>query len=308
MKNFIKILFLLACVVIILGVIFFIIDNNRVRKEEKPIFCFNNIAYKDGGTKEYLGLGYKVIDFHLLNGYDDMKIGTWFMKYDDFKSEFKEYEIADNDELENSSFYGKIIESNRTSIIVEPNEDEEIRKSADKIAIGLGENNDAIYVIGTNVKITYDGTVMESYPAQVKATKIEFASVDEFSLVFYQKTNIRPKQKEVIISKGEVDNIDYDVYAFEGHVAINLNSNNSELTENSISLREALLQGKITVNEIIAKANKDLEEKKITGDMFKDGGTMIYNYESYTIIKYHTIDGNRDVYIGTKDLKLSDLI
>ena len=63
----------------------------------------------------------------------------------------------------------------------------------------------------------------------------------------------------------------------------------------------------ITIEEIIAKANKDLDEKKITGDMIKDGGTMIYNYNNYTIIKCHSLDGNRDVYIGSKDMKISDL-
>ena len=435
MKKILKILFVLVGIVIILGVVFFVIDYNRVRKQENPIFCINNVTYKDGGTKEYLGLGYKVIDFNLVNGYDDIKIGTWFMKYNDFNSEFKKYDSTINEiikqlddivikldipkewnyeEINNSenpnaifelklykdskeqsaslfyysnmfgvcgtglesknlnlnngmeanvgyydgssiwdfvgfgkynrniaiinnglnendanellkiiktlnikneqeeigkvekSFYGKVIESNGNTIIVEPNEDEEIRKSSDKIAVGLGYT-DALYMVGTNVKIFYDGTVMETYPAQVKAIKIELKSVDQFNLVFYQKTNIKPKQKETIINKGEVDNIDYAVYVFEGHVAINLNSNNSELSENSISLREALLQGKITMNEIIAKANKDLDENKITGDMLKDGGTMIYKYDNYTIIKCHTLDGNRDVYLGSKDMSIEDL-
>lgn len=47
---------------------------------------------------------------------------------------------------------------------------------------------------------------------------------------------------------------------------------------------------------------------KIKADMYKDGGSMEYHYENYTIIKCHTVDGNRDVYIGTKDLKLTDVI
>ena len=119
---------------------------------------------------------------------------------------------------------------------------------------------------------------------------------NEFSLVFYQKTAIKPKQTEIIISKNEVKGVDYNVYSFEGNVAINLNSHSSELTENSISLREALLENKITIEEIIEKANKDLNENIITGDMYKDGGSMEYHYENYTIIKCCTIDGNRDVY------------
>ena len=73
-------------------------------------------------------------------------------------------------------------------------------------------------------------------------------------------------------------------------------------------MKEALLENKITMEEIIAKANQDEKGKKIKVDMYKDGGSMEYHYENYTIIKFHTIDGNRDVYIGTKDLKLNDVI
>lgn len=69
-----------------------------------------------------------------------------------------------NVEIANSSyFYGKVIEAKQNYILVEPNEGEEIRKSADKISIGLGEYNDALYQVGTNVKVTYTGYVMESY-------------------------------------------------------------------------------------------------------------------------------------------------
>lgn len=67
-----------------------------------------------------------------------------------------------------------------------------------------------------------------------------------------------------------------------------------------MSLRNALLENKITMNEIIAKANQDLRNEKITGDTYKDGGSQVYHYGNYTIIKYHTIEGNRDVYIGKK--------
>ena len=130
--------------------------------------------------------------------------------------------------------------------------------------------------------------------------------INQFNLVFYQKTAIKPKQKELIIGKNEIKDIDYNVYAFEGHIAINFNSD-TELTENSIPLREALLQNKITMNEILEKANEDLNKNNITGDIYKDGGSMIYQYGNYTIIKCNTLNGNRDVYIGTKDMTINDL-
>lgn len=239
-------------------------------------------------------VAYKLIENNVTNRAD--------FKFTVDNSNSNTVDTVNHEQIE-KSFFGKVIESNASYIIVEPNEDEEEKKIADKISIGLGENNDALYMVGTNVKITYDGTIIESYPAQIKATKIELKSTEKFNLVFYQKTMIKPEQKETIISKGEIENIDYNVYAFEGHIAINLNSDSSDLIESSLSLRDALLQGKITMNEIITKANQDIPNAV----SYDDGGSIEYHYENYTIIKVHKINGNRDVYIGGKDMTLNDL-
>lgn len=75
-----------------------------------------------------------------------------------------------------STFNGKVIEANQNSIIVEPNEGEEIRKTADKISVGLGKNNDEKYEVGSIVKIIYTGSIMETYPAQIEAVSIEVNS------------------------------------------------------------------------------------------------------------------------------------
>ena len=95
MKKVLKILFIIIGIIVVLGVVFFIVDYNRVQKQEKPIFCIQNPAgiINDGGTIEYFGLGYKVIDFHTLAGFDDIKIGSWSMDYYDFEEEMKIYEM-----------------------------------------------------------------------------------------------------------------------------------------------------------------------------------------------------------------------
>lgn len=82
--------------------------------------------------------------------------------------------------------------------------------------------------------------------------------------------------------------------------------NNKNITQKEISAE--LNTTKRTIEEIIAKVNQDEKDGKIKADMYKDGGSVEYHYENYTIIKCHTEDGNRDVYIGTKDLKLNDVI
>ena len=301
MKKLLKAIVVILGIIIILGIVFFTVDYNRIQKQEKPIFCIQNPAgmINDGGTIEYFGLGYKIIDFHTLAGYDDIKIGTWFMEYNDFEEEMKEYEERFEEEMgkEEYSFFGKVIESTSKYIIVEPNENEEIRKSADKISIGLGENNDTLYEIGTNIKITYDGTVMESYPAQVNATKIELKSADNFGIIFKERQQTDSYNRiYAILDKSETDKYNYSIYAYEGSV-------NIVIDEQEYTLREALLENKITMEEIIAKANKDLPD----AIPYDDGGSIEYHYENYTIIKFHTLDGNRDVYIGTKNMTINDL-
>lgn len=205
-----------------------------------------------------------------------------------------------NHEQSEKSFFGKVVEADASYIIVEPNEDEEERKSADKFSIDLDKNSDTLYMFGTNVKITYDGTIMDSYPAQVKATKIELKSAENFEILFYDKQPQSDIKVQKIVNKNETDKYDYDVYMYDGR-------GNIRIDGKDYSLKEALLENKITMEEIIAKANQDEKDGKIKVVMYKDGGSIEYHYENYTIIKCHTLDGNRDVYIGTKDLKLTDV-
>lgn len=205
-----------------------------------------------------------------------------------------------SEEQENPYFYGKVVEAKQNYILVEPNEGEEIRKSADKISIGLGEKNDAIYEVGTNVKITYDGTVMESYPAQINAIDIEVKSAEDFEIRFYDKSYESQQKVRSILDKMESEKYDYNIYAYMGEVNILINGE-------EMPLRDALLENKITMDEIIAKVNQDWEDEKIQGDMYNDGGTIEYHYADYTIIKMHNLDGNRDVYIGTPGMTLNNL-
>jgi len=89
MKNKIKIILKIIFIIISILIIFFVVDYVRAKNNQKPIFCIKTRMLNDGGTTEYLGIGYKVIDFHTLIGFDDVKIGTWFMSYHDFKNEMK---------------------------------------------------------------------------------------------------------------------------------------------------------------------------------------------------------------------------
>lgn len=221
--------------------------------------------------------------------------GVFFIEHinSNNKIEEKNNKITEMEENENrgeyennSTFFAKVIESNSNYILVEPFENEEIRKSSDKFYISLGEYNDYIYEVGTNLKITYTGSIRETYPAQIDVVDIEIKSTDNFEIIFHDKSPKTDIKYIPIISKGEISKYNYSVYSSEGIVNIVINGK-------TMSLRDALLNNKITMEEIIAKANSDFGDNAI---MLKDGGTIEYHYSTYTLIKRHTIDGDRDVY------------
>ena len=87
-----KIILLCIILIVLIPIIFFIVDYNRVSNNNEPLLCLQIKTYEDGGTKEYLGLGYKIIAFNTINGYNKVKIGSIFMKYDDFENEIGKYE------------------------------------------------------------------------------------------------------------------------------------------------------------------------------------------------------------------------
>jgi len=107
------------------------------------------------------------------------------------------------------------------------------------------------------------------------------------------------KGKESILLKSESIKYDYNIYSYNGQVNIIINGE-------KISLRDALLNEKITVEQILEKANKDANEyKTIFKATYSDGGSQIYHYEDYAILKYHTISGNRDMYIGNPAIDIN---
>ena len=61
------------------------------------------------------------------------------------------------------------------------------------------------------------------------------------------------------------------------------------------------------MEQIIEQSEKDMQVGIISGNIIRDGGTKIYYYDTYTIIKRHSISVNKgeyieDVYIGIPEM------
>lgn len=105
MKGFFKFLFVLIFLAVCALGIFFVIDYSRASEGKAPIFCLRDEGVNDGGTVIYKGVFYKVIDYHKTINYsknifyDDVKIGTYGLKYEDYESEWNKL-IEENKENE----------------------------------------------------------------------------------------------------------------------------------------------------------------------------------------------------------------
>lgn len=93
-------------------------------------------------------------------------------------------DVQDDESLEEKvSFKATIVEANN-GLMVSPLDGEDESRSADLISVGL--TNDAIlldkdgneitlsdFKEGMTVEITYDGVIMESYPAQIRSFQVQ---------------------------------------------------------------------------------------------------------------------------------------
>lgn len=127
----------------------------------------------------------------------------------------------------------------------------------------------------------------------------KLASNNKFQIEFEKDES---KGKNLILDSSKYG---YSIYSYNGNVNIAINGE-------KMSLKDALNQDRITPDDIINKAKDDKENKIIYGDIYLDGGSGIYVYDNYTIIKLNKITGinssyNKDLYIGPPSMEINDL-
>lgn len=130
-------------------------------------------VYKDGGTRTYTALTYKIVEWNRLTAdslYDVTRV-YWF------PNNFKSIDTlwAGEEQYVVHSFTATILELDSTSALVQPVEGEYERLSADKIHVGITNLGDIGAEVGSCVEIYYTGGIMESCPAQIRAMKWEVA-------------------------------------------------------------------------------------------------------------------------------------
>ena len=156
-------------------------------------------AYKDGGSREYTALTYKIVDWNRLTGeavYDETKL---YLFPNNFKSidalwAYEEQEVV-------HKFVATILELDGAFALVQPVEGEDELRSADKIHLGIADLGDIGAQVGSEVEIYYTGGIMESYPAQINAVKWEMA-----------KTHRSKEFTEEWLNKETAEKCDYEPF------------------------------------------------------------------------------------------------
>lgn len=154
-KKILNIIF--TIIIVIIAII--TIDYVRVAKfEYTPLFAIRTNTYKDGGTTEYYGLGYKVIDYNQIQGRRDIEIGTWNLKHNSKPIDISDIDLAielTKDEVKTyNKYYKKFLRIK--SILKDKNE------KTNTITIGYNDE-DGKYSVDIICKLIPEQTNISSF-------------------------------------------------------------------------------------------------------------------------------------------------
>lgn len=228
----------------------------------------------------------QVMDFRAPGDYDEYIYST-------------EFEVA-----ERKSFLAKIIDETTAYMIAEPEEGEEERELFRQIKVVYPKNHlDFLYGKERKVVVYYSGEI--DGKGEIVTDDISTEGFRDFEISVLPSGE---KNKKLIIKKLEPEEMPLGSgwhYGDENLYYYGLDNVYAEVDGEKLPYDVAIKRGMLSSYAIIAKGNKDVQNGIIEELAFDDGGSQIYKYPEYTIIKYHTLDGNRDVYIGTNDMDIT---
>ena len=257
-----------------------------------PILCFIFIIATVFGTLY-------AVDHQRMKNNEPVVFSTWGKKY---VPPVNDYPIRNGvNPDEEQSFVGTVIEETTSYMVVEPAHDEYEKTVADRIKIEYGTDHiDYLYGTGRMVVIYYKGDIntADGNMASIKSDDISTEGFREWEMKVVPSNE--PNNKK-IMEKTQPHDSDTTSHWYKQY---NLYYHGLEdviitVDGEQHSLAHALKRGKITMSAILAKANQDVADGVIEEISYDDGGSSVFKYPDYTIVKYHTLDGNDDMYIGT---------
>ncbi len=107
---------------------------------------------------------------------------------------------------------------------------------------------------------------------------------------YVAQTNLIEETNQTITTKISLK--EYDIL-FYGNQKFYMNFKGEK-----IELREGLINKTISVDKMLEQAEQDSKNNIASRNLYLDGGSIQYIYDDFSIIKMHSLNGNRNVYIG----------
>ena len=215
------------------------------------------------------------------------------------------------DELPPESFVGTVIEETTSYMIVEPNADEDEYEISNRIRVDyITDHIDYLYGKGRKVVITYIPINSSNALFTIKTDDIRHNGFEDFELSVQYKGDNLPVLSSInysgsyITLVGNNNNFDKEASDYDLYY-VGLHDVYVTVDGDTLPLKEALTCGKVTLDGIIAECMRLKSIGKIKGEEYKDGGSVLFDFGDFRIIKYHTLDGYRDVYIGTSEMDIN---
>ena len=295
-----KLILIIITLVILLFATFLTIDYFRVKSNKTPLFALPIIKYKDGGSVEYWGIGYKVIKCNSSSG--DKKAHMGFYSLDinkdnlcNDKEAIPNFNFTIIDEMENRNglcdealefFYEDAFFSYWFACI---KSDWVFIKFNDGTKYTLKEALNDSRVSIKDVEDYYEG----SYPSFNKTLKVEI-KIEEAEDSTSIKQLIFPK------TSSYVKPLNYKLFSYGLDKVLLFNPDRS----NVYILEEALRNNNITIEDLITSLEFSIPPYGFgTKVVYDEGGSILYTTSSYALLKCNTIEGNRDYYIGNVNMK-----
>lgn len=117
----------------------------------------------------------------------------------------------------------------------------------------------------------------------------------EINLNFYQRKDLGIK------TISEFGDYDFNILTYGGDVSFTFD------TDMVYTFEDALKEKVVTVDKILEQARIDSEYGICEEGYYSDGGSTEYLYDDYTILKYNTLDGRKDLVIGIKGQIINDV-
>ncbi len=293
MKEKGKFVTLIALIFIVLSMLFFTVYYTVEQKGSKALGVIgeqeevNDIVV----VKKKIGKNVNLID-DFLKGVEKDEAVNLVLDDNNNKTVVKyipaskaEKDIELNEDAKKYGYYKLLYKSGKYEIYETTHYVVKLTSKDEKVSLVvhsyLGDKED-------KVLCEYDREISTDYSRKYWIKFIDYKDIEDENKV----------EKVADIPKASSSEIDYSVFTLGGKVEIGFDKDFID----SLTLEEALESGRLDLEELIEEAKDDSTHSLCDIVNYNDGGSQEFCYPTYTLLKYNTLAGKKDVYFGHKGI------